>query len=96
MKNDPLTGTLVGVLAVSALASILIFYFYVGKSREMRQNTMQLQMIGNRRQAINALIADVMEYRKTHPAIDPVLEQAGLIPKPGAPAAGAPVKPAAK
>ena len=88
MKNDPLTGTLVGVLAVSVLASLFFFYSYVSKTRDLRQSQMQMQYITLRRQAINALVIDVMEYEKTHPTIDPLLEQTGLKSKPGAMAPG--------
>jgi hypothetical protein len=98
MKSDPLTGTLMGVLAVSVLASIFFFYSYVSKTRVMRQSQIQLMNINARRQAINALLIDVMEYRKTHPAIDPLLQDANILPKTGtaAPATSPVVKPAGK
>ena len=95
MKSDPLTGTLVGVLAVSVLLSGYFFYSYVSKTREIRQSQMMLMNINARRQAIGALAGDVLEYSKTHPAIDPVLEATGLKPKPGAAPAPA-AKPATK
>ena len=50
--------------------------------------------INARRQAMNALVMDVLEYSKTHPAIDPLLEATNLKPKSGAPAPAA--KPATK
>jgi 6-phosphofructokinase len=94
MKSDPLTGTLVGVLAVSVLLSGYYFYSYVAKTREIRQSQMMLMNINARRQAMNALVMDVLEYSKKNPAIDPLLEASGLKPKTGA-GAGAPVaKPA--
>ena len=94
MKSDPLTGTLVGVLAVSVLLSGYYFYSYVKNTREVRQSQGVLMNINARRQAMNSLVLDVMEYSKTHPAIDPLLEATGLKPKPGAPAPAA--KPATK
>jgi hypothetical protein len=94
MKNDPLTGTLVGVLAVSVLASIFLFYSYVSKTREIRQSQVLLMNINGRRQAFQALLFDVGEYSKTHPAIDPLLEAANLKPKSGATMPA--VKPASK
>jgi hypothetical protein len=84
MKNDPLTGTLVGVLAVSVLFSMFYFYSYVNKTREIRQSQVMLAGINQRRQIFQALIMDVAEYSKTHPAIDPLLEAANLKPKTGA------------
>jgi hypothetical protein len=94
MKNDPLTGTLVGVLAVSVLFSMFYFYSYVNKTREIRQSQVLLMNINQRRQVFQALLFDVGEYSKTHPAIDPLLEAANLKPKPGAtaPAAKPPTK----
>ena len=89
MKSDPLTGTLVGVLAVSVLMSGYFFYSYVKQTREIRQSQIVLMNINARRQAMNALVMDVMEYSKTHPAIDPILEAANLKPKTGAAAPAA-------
>jgi hypothetical protein len=86
MKSDPLTGTLVGVLAVSVLLSGFYFYSYVNKTRQIRQNQMMLMSIQARRQGMNALVMDVLEYSKTHPGIDPLLEAANLKPKPTMPA----------
>ena len=43
---------------------------------------------------INALANDTLEYSKTHPAIDPILESVGL--KPGKSAPTATTKPATK
>ena len=73
MKNDPLIGTLVGVLALSALASVALCYLYVAKSRELRALQGQVMLVTNRRAAFNALIVDSMEYSKKNSAIDPIL-----------------------
>ena len=78
MKSDPLTGTLIGVLAVSVFFSGFYCYSYLNKTREIRQSQGVLMNINARRQAMNALVNDVMEYSKTHPAINPVLEAAHL------------------
>jgi hypothetical protein len=87
MKSDPLTGTLVGVLAVSVLASIFYFYSYVNKTRDLRQTQAQVNYITQRRPYIVQMINEVLEYSKTHPAVDPILESTGIKPKPGASAA---------
>ena len=94
MKSDSLTGTLVGVLAVSVLFSMYYCYSYVSKTREIRQSQIIFAGITQRRQIFQALIYDVAEYSKTHPAIDPLLEAANLKPKSGATAPVA--KPATK
>jgi hypothetical protein len=78
MKNEPLTGLLTGVLALSALVSVGFFYSYVKNTRELRNLQSQVFLINNRRAAVTALAGDVMEYSKQHPAIDPILEAANL------------------
>jgi 6-phosphofructokinase len=95
MKSDPLTGTLMGVLAVSVLLSGYFFTSYVTKTREIRASQITLMGINARRQAMTALVQDVMEYSTTHPAINPLLEAANLKPKSGAAPAPA-ARPATK
>jgi len=75
---------LICVLAVSVLASIWLFYTYVKKSRDLRQAQTQLNFIVNRRPVIQAMVLETLEYSKTHPAIDPLLESTGIKPKGGA------------
>jgi hypothetical protein len=86
MKSDPLTGTLVGVLCVSVLASIYYFYAYVSKTHEFRQVQAQFTFIQQREPYVRQMIGEVLEYSKTHPAIEPLLENVGLKPKANAPA----------
>ena len=80
MKNDTLTGVLIGVLTLCTLFLIFFCVFHVFTLRQVRQMQAKMIVINSRRQAINALATDVMEYSKTHPAIDPVLESVGLRP----------------
>lgn len=94
MKSDPLTGTLVGVLAVSVLLSGYYFYSYVNKTREIRNSQALLQNISARNQAMTALVMDVLKYSETHPAIDPLLEATSLKAKPGAVPGSPTIKPA--
>ena len=82
-----------GVLTISALASVGLCWSYIGSAREFRALQAQAGMINNNRALIHALANDAMEYSKRNPAIDPILESVGLKPK-SAPAAG--TKPAAK
>jgi hypothetical protein len=88
MKNSPLTTVLIGVLTVSALASVLLCWSYNSRIRELRQLQTQASMINNNRTMINALANDAVEYSKKNPAIDPILESAGLKPGKPAPASG--------
>jgi len=74
MKNDPLTGTLLGVLAFSALFSISCFYLTVGKNRELRQMQPQMNAISGNANLFNALAMEVREYAKKNPGIEPSLQ----------------------
>jgi hypothetical protein len=79
MKNDPLTGTLTGVLVISVLASIFFFYQFVSKSHQVRDEQGRLNFIVQvRRPGVGQMVMEVLEYSKTHPAIDPILEQTGV------------------
>lgn len=78
MKNSPLVTILLGVLTISALASVVLCWLYISNTRELRQIQAQTAMINNQRAVINALVNDTLEYGKTHPAIQPVLESVGF------------------
>jgi hypothetical protein len=78
MKNNGMTTILLGALTLSALASVVLCWLYISSTREWRSLQGQANIINNNRTLINALAADTMEYSKTHPAVDPILESAGL------------------
>jgi hypothetical protein len=84
MKNSNLPTILLGVLTLSALASVVLCWMYISTTREWRTLQGQATVINNNRALINALASDTMEYSKTHPAIDPILQSVGLKPKAGA------------
>jgi hypothetical protein len=94
MKNSPLTTILLGVLTLSALASVLLSWLYISNTRQLRSLQTQAAFINNNRTIINALVTDTLEYSKTHAAIEPVLESLGLKPGKTNPAVGS--KPATK
>jgi hypothetical protein len=94
MKNNPLTTILLGVLTVSALASVVLCWLYISNTRELRSLQSQANMINNNRTVMTALANDTMEYSKKNPAIDPILESVGL--KPSKSTAPAAAKPATK
>jgi hypothetical protein len=84
MKNTPLTTILLGVLTISALASVVLCWLYISNTRELRTIQTQTGLINNNRAIINALANDTLEYGKTHPAIQPVLESFGFKGNPAA------------
>jgi hypothetical protein len=86
MKNTPLTTILLGVLTLSALASIVLCWLYISNTRELRTLQAQAAQINGNRALINALVNDTVEYSKTHQAIEPILESVGLKPVKSAPA----------
>ncbi len=66
MKNSPLTTILLGVLTVSALASVVLCWLNISNTRELRSLQTQATLINNNRAFINALVSETMEYSKTH------------------------------
>jgi hypothetical protein len=87
MKNTPLTTILLGVLTLSVLASVVLCWLYISNTRDLRTIQAQAAQINNNRALINSLANDTVEYSKTHPAIEPLLESVGLKPNKTAPAA---------
>jgi len=94
MKNSPLMTILLGVLTVSALASVVLCWLNIANTRELRTLQSQATLINNNKAFINALVNESMEYSKTHHEIDPILESVGL--KPGKTTPSSTTKPATK
>jgi hypothetical protein len=80
MKNSPLITILLGVLAVSALAAVVLCWLNISNTRELRSLQAQATLINNNKAFINALVNETVEYSKTHHEIDPLLESMRLIP----------------
>ena len=78
--NSILTGILAVCLLLSAFFCIKIFF----QTRELRSLGGQVQRINAYRANMQALMVDCIEYSKTHPNIDPILQQAGLKQAPSA------------
>jgi hypothetical protein len=94
MKNNQLTTILLGLLTISALASVVFCWLHISSMRQKNSLQAQASMIVNNRTVMSALVNDTLEYSKTHPAIDSTLESLRL--KSGKSAAAAPNKPATK
>jgi hypothetical protein len=90
MKKSPLATVLLVILTVSALLSVVQCWMYISAARELRMLQTQAAMVNNNQALINALAAETFEYSKKNPAIDPILEAAGIKPKAGAPATNRP------
>ena len=78
MKNSPLTTLLLALLTASALLSVALCWLYIGRGRELRNLQNLVGRIQNNRQLAQNLAAEGLEYSKKNPAIDPILEAAGV------------------
>lgn len=97
MKKSPLPTVLLVVLLASALTSLFLCWSYISKTRELRRLQGQAAQANNNLGIINALATDALEYSKKNPAIDPILESAGVKPpRTGTAPAASPAKPATK
>ena len=94
MKNNPLTTVLLGVLTLSALASVVLCWLFISNTRELRTLQFGVATVQNNRNVINSLASDAVEYSKKNPAIDPILQSVNLKPGKSAPTAAS--KPATK
>ncbi|HEV2392022.1 MAG TPA: hypothetical protein VG146_06625 [Verrucomicrobiae bacterium] len=80
MRNSPLTTVLLFILFLSALASLFLCWRYIAYAREFRDLQREVVAVQSRRAFIQSLASETLEYSKRNPAIDPILEGAGLIP----------------
>jgi hypothetical protein len=82
MKNSQSGSLLLVLLAVAALLSVALCWYYVSSAREVRmlqaQMQGQLRAIQQNSQFIGVLGNELLEYSKTHQDIDPILEAAGI------------------
>jgi hypothetical protein len=77
---------LTGALTVLSVACVYLTLDYNKKLRDLGRTQMKIQEeVQNRRRA-EALFMDLIEYSKSNPAIDPLLQGAGLKPGGAAPA----------
>lgn len=77
MKSNAMTTVLLGVLTLSALASVVLCLLFTTNTRQKNVLQGQAAAIINRRTIINALANDVLEYSKKNKEIDPILESVG-------------------
>jgi len=95
MKNSPLTTVLLLILVVSALASVTLCWLYMSNVRQSRALQSDAVKMQNNQALVMQLAKDAVEYSKKNPAIEPILEDAHVLPpKTGSGAAA--TKPASK
>ena len=94
MKNSPLITLL--LVMVCGLSAVVLFLVIAMELRHRTARKLQPIMANNQnvQNRVNALAADVLEYSKRNPAVDPILQAVGI--KPGPPPAALTNKPAGK
>ncbi len=76
MKNIQLALILVIVLICSALYSGSLILRYMGASRRIQNLQPRLNENAQKEKVLDSLIAETIEYSKTHPAINGLLQSA--------------------
>ena len=80
MKNSPLVNVLLVLTAVSAVLSVVLCWSYITSARQLRILQQAVAAANQNRAVLNALATEAVEYGKTNPAINPLLEQLGARP----------------
>jgi hypothetical protein len=90
IKSNPLAVVLVTALFLSALASSWFSVWWFLGARELQSLEYQFQSMSQISAAMQSLANDAVDYGRRNPAIDPLLNQFDLKPRPAAPPATPP------
>jgi hypothetical protein len=80
MNKNLLTTFLLAALVISALASIGLCYLCTRNAMRLVEIQQQVAFAQTRSAFISSLVKDVMDYSSKNPAINPILEAAGIQP----------------
>ncbi len=83
MRNNAFTQLLVGLTALSILATAGLAFYYVQTVRKLNLLQSQAALLNRNRTLVNALVNDTVEYSKHNPSIDPILQSVNIKPRPG-------------
>jgi hypothetical protein len=78
MKSNSMPTILLGLLAASAVASLVLCWSYISSVRDARALQPMVAAAQNNRAIASSLAAEVVGYSKTHPDMTPILEAVGL------------------
>jgi hypothetical protein len=78
MNKSPATTFLLVVLVISSLASVLFCGLYIRSAMRLRDVQRAMANVQAYRAAFASLLNETVEYSKRNPAVDPILEGAGL------------------
>ncbi len=93
MKNNLVTTALAGAAVVLAvLCAVCLLFFNLG-SRQYQLSQAKMLDLQQKGLVLQALAADLTEYSRQHPDIDPLLQRYGM-KQTNLPAASAPKTPA--
>jgi hypothetical protein len=73
MKSNSFASILLGVLFISALASVVLCYMWVQNVRQFRGLQQQVARMNQNKVVATQLAGELIEYSKRNPAIDPLL-----------------------
>ncbi len=71
---------LISLFAIGALFAAGLAFLYARTNGELRRVQAQIPQVERHRALAQQLAADVIEYSKTHPAVNPILQTVGYQP----------------
>ena len=84
MKSNLFCTCTLGVFLVCALYTVWLSVRVFFSGQQLQQLQYQYARVEQTQEALRGLASEAVEYGKKHPAIDPILVQFELKPKPGA------------
>jgi hypothetical protein len=78
MNRDPVTAILSGALIVSVMLTAGLCYTYLHVSQNNQQAQRQVALLNARRNLMQPLAAECLEFSRKHPSIIPVLQSLGV------------------
>ena len=74
MNKSPSMKVLLAIVTVLTLWSLILCFTYISRVRQYRALQMEAARLNNKQQGITMLVNEAVEYGKTHPAIEPILD----------------------
>lgn len=78
MNRDPVTAILSGALIISVVLTAGLCYAYLHVSQNNQQAQRQVALLNARRNLMQPLAAECLEFSRRHPSIIPVLQALGV------------------
>lgn len=83
MSKSPLPNILLALVTILALWSVGLFFMFRSRAQSLRELQIEATRLAGKQQVLSLLVNDAVEYSKTHPAMEPILQSVGVA-KPGA------------